>query len=247
MLRRTRDTDDFAAEIESHLQFEIDRLQQEGLGPDEARAAARRAFGNVGLSIERFHESHRWLWWDRLAQDVRYAARSWRTAPGVTLVAALTMALGIGATTATFSVVDATLLHPLPYPQADRLVSVVDDLPGVASYDVGLSQPEWLDLERSGIFDQVAPAWFDENNLTGASRPARVRLMSVTPNYFAVLGVAPQLGRTFPVENRSPGYLGEIVISDGLWKGDLGGDPHVLDRSIRLDTDLYHVVGVMPP
>lgn len=247
MFRRTRDTDDFAAEIESHLQFEIDRLQHEGLSPDEARAAARRAFGNVALSTERFHESHRWVWWDRLAQDVRYAARSWRTAPGLTLVVTLTMALGIGATTATFSVVDATLLHPLPYPHADRLVSVVDDLPGVASYDVGLSQPEWLDLERSGIFDHVALAWFDENNLTGASRPASVRLMSVTPNYFAVLGIAPQLGRTFPVENRSPGYLGEIVISHGLWKGDFGGDPHILDKSIRLDTDLYRIVGVMPP
>ena len=179
-------------------------------------------------------------------QDVRYAARSWRTAPGLALVAALTMALGIGATTAAFSVVDATLLHPLPYPQADRLVSVVDDLPGVASYDVGLSQPEWLDLERLGIFDHIALAWFDENNLTGASRPAQVRLMSVTPNYFAVLGVAPQLGRTFPVENRLPGYLGEIVISDGLWRRDFGGDPHILERSIRLDTDLYRIVGVMP-
>ncbi len=246
MFRRTRDTDDFSAEIESHLQFEIDRLEHEGLSPDEARAAARRAFGNVALSTERFHESHRWVWWDRLVQDVRYAARSWRTAPGLALVAALTMALGIGATTAAFSVVDATLLHPLPYPQADRLVSVVDDLPGVASYDVGLSQPEWLDLERSGIFDHIALAWFDENNLTGASRPAQVRLMSVTPNYFAVLGVAPQLGRTFPVENRSPGYLGEIVISDGLWRRDFGGDPHILERSIRLDTDLYRIVGVMP-
>ena len=247
MFPRGRDTDDFAAEIESHLQFEIDRLQQEGLGADEARAAARRAFGNVARSTERFHESHRWAWWDRLMQDVRYAVRSWRTAPGLTLVAILTTALGIGATTATFSVVDATLLHPLPYPHADRLVSVVDDLPGIASYDVGVSQPEWLDLDRSGIFDQVALAWFDENNLTGASRPSQVRLMSVTPNYFAVLGVAAQLGRTFPAENRSPGYLGEIVISDGLWKGDFGGDPHILDKSIRLDTDLYRIVGVMPP
>ena len=246
MFRRTRDTDDYAAEIESHLQFEVERLEREGLSADEARAAARRAFGNVALSTERFHESSRWVWWDRLAQDVRYTVRSWRTAPGLTLVAALTMALGIGATTATFSVVDATLLHPLPYRHADRLVSVVDDLPGVASYDVGLSQPEWLDLERSRIFDEVALAWFDENNLTGSSRPAQVRLMSVTPNYFAVLGVAPQLGRTFPAENRSPGYLGEVVISDGLWKGDFGGDPKILDKSIRLDTDLYRIVGVMP-
>ena len=247
MFRPGRDTDDFADEIESHLQFEIDRLRQEGLGPEEARAAAHRAFGNVALSTERFHESRRWRrWLDGMAQDVRYAVRSWRTAPGLTLVATMTMALGIGATTATFSVVDATLLHPLPYSQADRLVSVVDDLPGVASYDVGLSQPEWLDLERSGIFDQVALAWFDENNLTGASRPAQVRLMSVTPNYFAVLGIAPQRGRTFAADNRAPGYLGEVVISDGLWNGHFGGDPHVLDRSIRLDTDLYRVIGIMP-
>src|SRR5215470_7622581 len=191
MFRRRRDTDDFAAEIESHLQFEIERLQEQGLSADDARAAARRAFGSVALSTERFHESQRWPWWEEAVQDMRYAARSWRTAPGLAFVAAMTMALGIGATTAMFSVVDATLLHPLPYPDADRLVSVVDDLPGVASYDVGLSQPEWLDLERSGIFDHVALAWFDENNLTGGSRPAQVRLMSVTPNYFAVLGIAP--------------------------------------------------------
>src|SRR4029078_5380978 len=124
MFRRTRDTSDFAAEIESHLQFEIARLQEQGLSADEARAAARRAFGHINLSTERFHDARRWTWWEEIVQDVRYAARSWRSAPGLALVAALTMALGIGATTAMFSVVDATLLHPLPYPHADRLVSV---------------------------------------------------------------------------------------------------------------------------
>ena len=246
MVRR-RDTDDFAAEIESHLTFEAERLEAEGVSANEARAAAHRAFGNVTLATERYYEGHRWAWWDRLRQDLRHAVRMWRRSPGFTAIAILTMALGIGATTAVFSVVDATLLHPLPYPRAQELVSVVDDLPGIGSYDVGLSQPEWLDVQRSGIFDNVAPAWFDENNLTGASRPAQVRLMSVTPNYFAVLGVAPQLGRTFPADDRSPGYLLEIVISDGLWKRDFGGDRRVVDRSIRLDTDLYRVVGVMPP
>ena len=178
---------------------------------------------------------------------MRCTVRSWRAARGLTLVAALTIAIGIGASTAMFSVVDATLLHPLPYPHPDRLVSVIDDLPGIPSYDVGVSQPEWLDLDRSGIFDSVALYWFDENNLTGPSRPATVRLMSVTPNYFAVLGVAPQLGRVFHAENRSPGYLEEVVISDGLWKRDFGGDPRVCEKSLRLDTDLYRIVGVMPP
>ena len=247
MFRRTRRLDDFTAEVESHLQLEIDRLRDEGLTADEARAAAYRAFGSPTVSRERFYEAHRWLWWDRLWHDVRYAVRMLRRAPGFTSVTVATLALGIGATTAMFSVVDATLLHPLPYPHADQLVSVEDDLPGLGSYDVGLSQPEWLDLERSGIFEHISPAWFDENNLTGSSRPTQVRLSSVAPNYFAVLGVKPQLGRTFPPADRSPSFTEEVVISDGMWKRGFGSDPNILDKSIRLDTDLYQIVGVMPP
>src|SRR5205823_4839144 len=154
--------------------------------------------------------------------------------------------VGIGATTAIFSVLAATLLHPLPYPDPDQLVSIHDDLPGVGSYDVGMSQPEWLDLERSGIFEHVSPAWFDENNLTGASRPTRVRLTSVAPNYFALLGVKPQLGRTFPPADRSPSFTLEVVISDSMWQRGFGGQPNIVGKNIRLDTDLYHVVGVMP-
>jgi predicted permease len=247
MFGRTRRLDDFTAEVESHIQLEVERLQDEGLTADEARAAAHRAFGNVTISRERFYETHRWPSWDRLWHDVRYAVRMLRKSPGFTIVAVLTMALGIGATTAIFSVVNATLFRPLPYPQPDQLVSLEDDLPGVGSYDVGLSQPEWLDLERSGIFENVSPAWFDENNLTGASRPTRVRLSSVAPNYFAVLGVKPELGRTFPPEDRSPSFTQEVVISDGMWKRGFGSDPSILDKNIRLDTDLYHIVGVMPP
>ena len=247
MPRRIRSADDFAAEVESHLQLEIERLQGEGLSPAAARAAAHRAFGNVTASRERFYEAHRWLWWDRLSHDVGYATRLLRKSPGFTFVAVFTIAIGIGATTAIFSVVNATLLHPLPYPHPDQLVNVEDDLPGVGSYDVGLSQPEWQDLERSGIFEQIAPAWFDEQNLTGSTRPTRVRLSSVAPNYFAVLGVAPQLGRTFPPGDRSPSFTQEVVISDGMWKRSFGGDSNILGKSIRLDTDLYHIVGVMPP
>ena len=247
MFHRRRPVDDFAAEIESHLQLEIDRLRAEGLSLDEAKTAARRTFGNVTLSTERFYESQRWYWWDQLTQDLRYAVRTLRSAPAFAAAAVLTIALGIGATTAIFSVVEATLLRPLPYPDPDRLVSVIDDLPGVGSRDVGLSQPEWRDLERSGIFEQISPAWYDENNLTGAARPTTVRLTIVAPNYFALLGVRPQLGRTFPADDRSPGFTGDAVISDGMWTRGFGRDPHVLDHSIRLDTDLYRVIGVMPP
>ncbi len=247
MFRRPRRLEDFTAEIEGHIQLEIDRLRDEGLSADDARAAAQRAFGNVTASRERFYETARWLWWDHLSYDVRYAARMLRKSPRFSIVAVLMMAVGIGATTAIFSVVDATLIHPLPYPRPEQLVGVEDDLPGIGSNDVGLSQPEWLDLERSGIFEQVSPAWFDENNLTGGTRPTRVRLSSVAPNYFALLGVPPQLGRTFPPSDRSPSFTLEVVISDGMWKRGFGAVPDILDKSIRLDTDLYHIVGVMPP
>src|SRR6266853_2465587 len=246
MSRGKRKPSDFTSEIEAHLQLEIERLREQGLSEEDARATARRSFGNLLQAEERFYESHRWLGWDHFWQDARYALRMLRNAPGFTTMAVLTIALGIGATTAIFSVVDATLLHPLPYPQPEQLVSIRDDFTGVGAQDVGMSQPEWEDLQRSGIFEHVSPTWFDENNLTGSSQPARVRLLIVAPNYFALLGVKPQSGRTFNPEDHSPGLIPEVLISDGLWKRAFGSDAHILDKSVRLDTDLYRVVGVMP-
>src|SRR5437764_10550966 len=138
----------------------------------------------------------RHLIFEELWQDLRFGVRMLRKSPGFTVITALTIALGIGATTAIFTVVDATLLEPLPYPQSEELVSLRNDLPAGGAQDVGLSQPEWQDLQRSGIFEYVSPTWFDENNLTGSAKPARVRLLIVAPNYFALLRVPPQLGRT---------------------------------------------------
>jgi predicted permease len=247
MFGRKRKLDDFTSEIEAHIQLEIERLRERGLSEEEARATARRSFGNVMRTEERFYESGRWLAWDHFWQDARFALRMLRKSPGFAAVAVLTIALGIGATTAIFSVVDATLLHPLPYPQPEQLVSIRADLPAVGAQDVGMSEPEWQDLQRSGIFEYVSPTWFDENNLTGSSQPARVRILIVAPNYFALLGVKTQLGRAFNPEDHSPGLILEVVISDGLWKRAFGSDPHVLDKSVRLDTDLYRIVGVMPP
>src|ERR1700719_2913968 len=179
-------------------------------------------------------------------QDIRYALRMLRRAPGFTAVAVLTIALGIGATTAIFSLVDATLLHPLPYPHPEQLVRVVDDLPGVGAQDVGMSVPEWHDLQRSGIFEYVSLAVYGPVNLTGSSQPMRARYSGVAPNYFALLGVKPQLGRTFDPEDQTPGFTLEVLISDGLWKRAFAADPGILGKSLRLDDDLYTVIGVMP-
>jgi predicted permease len=179
-------------------------------------------------------------------QDLRFGLRMLRKSPGFTAIAVLTIALGIGATAAIFTVVDATLLEPLPYPQSEQLVSIEDNFPGIGAQDVGMSQPEWQDLQHSGIFEYVSPTWFDENNLTGSSQPARVRLLIVAPNYFALLGVKPEWGRTFNPEDHTPGFTGEVVISDRMWKRDFASDLHVLGKSVRMDTDLYQIVGVMP-
>ena len=189
----------------------------------------------------------RHLMFEELWQDLRFGVRMLRKSPGFTVITALTIALGIGATTAIFTVVDATLLEPLPYPQSEQLVRIQDNFPGAGTQDVGLSEPEWQDLQHSGIFEYVSPTWFDENNLTGSSQPARVRLLIVAPNYFALLGTQPTLGRGFDPQDHSPGLIPEVVISDGLWKRAFGSDPNILSKSVRMDTDLYRIVGVMPP
>ena len=246
MFRRKRKASDFGAEIEAHIQLETERLQEQGLSYEDARTIARRAFGNVTNTQEKFYESSHHLWWDNFWQDIRYAARMLRKSPGFTAIAILTIALGIGATTAIFSVVDATLVHPLPYPHPEQLVTVEDDLPGVGVRDVGISVPEWHDFQRSGIFEYITPLGGGDVNLTGSSAPERIRFLNIAPNYFALMGVKPQLGRSFDPEDQTPGFTLEGLISDGLWKRAFAEDPHILGKSLRLDNDLYRVIGVMP-
>ena len=246
---RARRTRELADEFRAHLEMaEADRIAR-GETPAEAASNARREFGNVGLvqEIARDEWSRGGLWLERFAQDVHFAIRMLRRAPAFTTVVVLTIAIGVGATTAIFSVVNATLLHPLPYPHAEQLVRIEDDLVGLGARDIGMSTPEWRDLERSGVFDFVSPTWFDDNNLTGLQHAQRVGLLIVAPNYFALLGVKPQLGTGFSPGDETPGFNGQAVISDGLWKTAFGGDSEVLGRVVQLDSDSYHIVGVMPP
>jgi predicted permease len=245
-LRRAETERELEQELASHIEMRVDELERLGLTRVQAERRARIEFGSREKFKEECREAIAGNFIDTLMQDVRFSLRMLRKSPGFTLVAILTMALGIGATTAIFSVVDATLLHPLPYPQPEQLVSIQADFPGVGARDVGMSEPEWQDLQRSGIFEYVSPTQFDENNLTGLSQPARVRLLMVAPNYFTLLGVQPELGRGFDPHDHSPGFIPEVVISNGLWQRAFGSDPNILSKSVRMDTDLYRIIGVMP-
>ena len=181
-------------------------------------------------------------------QDLKYSLRVIAKNPGFIAVAIIALALGIGANTAIFSIVDAVLLRPLPFHDAGQLVRVVDNLRGPGLRDVGLSVAEMLDLRRrSGIFDQVSAAWPVDANLTGGDRPERVELMVVSPNYFSLLGARAQIGRVFGPEDQAEGFAEAALISDGLWRRLFGGDRQVLGKRIRMDNDLYTIVGVMQP
>ena len=183
-----------------------------------------------------------------LLQDLRYALRQFRKSPGFAAVVVVTMALGIGANAALFSVVDAVLLRPLPYKDPQQLVAIHDELPGVNLHDAGMSVQEFDDLQnRSGVFDQVSPVWSFDVNVTGGEKPERLEGLAVSPNYFELLGAHAALGRVFTASDYRPGFFEGAVISDGLWHRMFGGERSILGRAIRLDNDLYTIVGVMPP
>jgi predicted permease len=234
-------------ELAEHLTFQTDENLRAGMSPAEARRQAVLKLGPAEAIREDHHAEQSLPFIENLLFDLKYAARMLRRSPGFAFVAIATMALGIGATTAIYSVIDATLLHPLPYPNPSELIHIQDNLPGVGAQDVGASVPEWRDLQSSGIFQSVAIAGHGADvNLTGGSQPERLGFKAVTPNYFAVLGVNPQLGRTFDPQDTTPGYNLEVVLSDGLWRREFGADPRIIGKEVRLDNDIYQIVGVMP-
>jgi len=162
---RSQTENELEEELRAHIQLRADDLERLGLTRSEAERRARIEFGGRERVKEECREELGGNFIDILMQDVRFSLRMLRKSPGFSAVAIMTMALCIGATTAIFSVVDATLLHPLPYPHPEQLVRITDDLPSVGAQDVGMSEPEWQDLQHSGIFEYVSPAWYDDNNL----------------------------------------------------------------------------------
>jgi hypothetical protein len=246
MFGRKRKLDDFTSEIESHIQLEIERLREQGLSEDEARAAARRSFGSVMHAEERFYESGRWLWWDHLSQDLRFGLRMLRKSPSFTIVTVLTLALGIGANTAIFSVVNTVLVRPLPYPNHDRILRIQESHQNDA--EANLTYATFLDLQRAAkSIDNLSAYRPWVFNRTGEGEPERVAGAMVSANFFTAFATQPFLGRLLTDEDdRSGGNNRVTVLSYGLWANRYGEDRDIIGRTVLVNSEPHTVVGVMP-
>jgi predicted permease len=183
----------------------------------------------------------------RIFKDLKHTFKTMGHNPGPFVVAGLTLALGIGACAAIYSVVETVLLRPLPFPEPGRLVAVKADLRGSNMRDIGFSQPEFEDLRlRAGVFEEISVAWPMDGNLTGVDKPHRIEALGVSAGYFDLLGVKPAMGRLFLPEDGEPWMSQSAVLSYHAWQRLFGADPKVLGRKIRLDYDPYVVVGVAP-
>jgi predicted permease len=237
-----------AEELESHLRMHADDYVRGGLSPREARRRALLKLGGVLQTTESYRRQRRPPMLDEFWQDLRYGVRTLIKSPMFTLVAVLTLALGIGATTAIFSVVNAVLLRPLPYPDADKLLYVGQRYrSGLA----GSGEPKFLFWrEQSQSFEALACySGFGGagGNLAGGSEAEYARGMRVSEDFFRVLGVYPALGRAFTHEEDQPGGAGVVILSDGLWQRSFGGDRGLIGRSVTLNDRPVTVVGIMPP
>ncbi len=234
-------------EIESHLQMAIrDRIER-GETPEQAEASARREFGNVGLVKEVTRDMWGWASLERLERDLRFGARMLVKHPGFTLIAVMTLALGIGVNTAIFSVVYAVLLRPLPYPAPERLVVLATTGTQVDSRS-GVAYPDYLDWrDRTHSFEDTAGFLNTNFNLTGVEPAVAVPGRRVNWNFFHILGVKPQLGRLFAAADDRAGATATAVISHDLWREKFGGDTAVIGKTISLDGNPFTLIGVLPP
>src|SRR5579864_579764 len=248
LAKRRRLERDLEEELQFHLAKRAEKNRTLGLGADDARVAARRRFGNVTLVKEDCRELWILTWWETLWQDIRYAARILAKSPGFAAVVIFSLALGIGANTAVFSVMNAVLLHGLPYEHPEELATIFsthkwDPTSGIDV--VPLADVATWNKANHVFADMGAVAGIGEATLAGLGEPVQVPVQSVTPNFFTLVGAQPVLGRVFRVEE-SHEDTQTVLISDALWKTKFHGDAAVLGKTFRIDDVVSTVVGVMP-
>ncbi len=232
-------------EMDEHVRMKQKDLTGEGMPPDEARDAVSREFGNALLLRDRSRDAWGFAWLETILQDLRYSLRQLRRNPGFTGVAVITLALGIGATTAIFSVVNAVLLRPLPYRSPNHLVMIYEGLRGFSN-KIPFSAPDFEFLvEHSRSYSGIAAYQEQKYELSGLGRPERITGARISAALFPVLGVEPVLGRTFTAEEDKDGRS-VIVLSYGLWQSRFQGRAEILGKEIDIDRKPHTVIGVMP-
>ena len=238
---------DLSEEMQQHLEEKIEALVAGGMPHDEAVHAARRAFGNVTLIEQRSREVWMWPLIESICADIKFALRQLRQSPGFTVVAILTLALGIGANTAVFSVVDAVMLRPLPFAQPQRLI----DVQSVNSHDPvpisdNVSYPNFFDWRAQNHTLEHLVSYHDNSyTLTGVDRPVHVSAEIVSWDLLPTLGATPEIGRGFRPSEEKQGTK-VALISHQLWVSQFNGDKSIIGRTIHLSGDLFTVIGVMP-
>ncbi len=224
-------------EIRSHLEMAARERVERGESRGQAESAARREFGNVALVRDVTRRQWGWIWLEELLQDLRYGLRMVRRNPAFTLMAVLTLVLGIGANTAIFSLVNGVLLQPLPFPQPHRLAGLTEYYP---------KAPFAIFRDQSRTMDIIANTDSTEFNLTGRDLPVRLLGTSVSAKWFGVLGAQAAMGRTFLEGEDQPGKDDLVILSHSAWEGRFGSDPNIIGRAITLDGVNRQVIGVMP-
>jgi putative ABC transport system permease protein len=252
MFWRRQKQNDFNAEVEAHIALEADRLKEQGLGEEEAHMAARRAFGNVAQARERFFESGRWIWWDLLRQDVRFAVRSLKRDRAFAFVAILILGIGIGANTAVFSVVNTILLRPLPLANAQQLVWIAPPPTKCGFSCETYSADAFEEFRAQNHSFQDVAGYFafstdDNYRLTGRGEPVPATGIYVTRSFFQVLGVQPALGRLFTPDDARKGSHPVALLANVYWKRQFAADRGIVGKVIHLNGQPVTVVGVLPP
>jgi len=251
-LRSTRQRETVAGEIHDELRFHHDRLTdqlvRDGLTRDQALAEARRRIGNLPLTQDAGYDVRGGGWLETTVQDVKYGLRRFRGQPAFSAVAVLTLALGIGATTAIFSVANGLLLRPLPYPDADRLVMVWMDNTRLGLREDWHSYPDYDDYRtRNSTFQDLAIFNSTSRTFAGSGEPERLQGAHGSPNLFTVLGVPPFRGRTFTDAENVPGANNVVVISHAFWVRRFAAKEDALESTMQLNGRAMRIIGVMPP
>jgi predicted permease len=232
-------------EVQFHLEQQIAENMAAGMTPEKARHAAMRTFGNLNLVQEDARRTWGWMWFEQFAQDLQFGARSLRKSPGFATVAILTLALGIGANTALFSVVNAVLLRPLPYPDADRLAIIWSGL-GSVNRAVASTYELFEIRQRTKEFDQIGGIWVTNGTLPGEGDAEQVKVGVVTANFLPILCPRPALVRFFEAQDEAPNAPWTLVLSHGAWARRFGSDPSIVGKSVRYGDGSAVVIGVPP-